>query len=335
MRYSPEEKLEIIRLVEHSELSITQTLKELGIARSTFYDWYGKYQQNGLPGLLKRKPGPQQFWNRIPESVREQIVDLALAHPEKSCRQIAWLFVDQYGYYVSESSVYRILKGYDLVTSPVFEMISAKEKYEHPTRKVHELWQTDFTQFTVLNWGYYYLSTILDDYSRFIIAWRLSATMGHADVEETLKEALAASGLEQARVRHKPRLLSDNGSAYISKDLRMFLKKRHIKHIRGAPFHPMTQGKIERWHRSMKNVIKLDNYYTPTELQVAIGAFVEYYNHERYHEALDNVTPADVYFGRKEEILSEREKIKEKTMKLRRKLHRQRTIHYNSTTSQA
>jgi putative transposase len=335
MRYTPEEKLEIIRLVEHSDLSITQTLKEMGVARSTFYDWYCKYQQDGPPGLLKQKPGPQQFWNRIPASVREQIVDLALTHPDKSCRQIAWLFVDQYGYYVSESSVYRILKGYDLVTSPVFEMISAKEKYEHPTKAVHELWQTDFTQFTVLNWGYYYLSTILDDYSRFIIAWRLSPTMGHADVEETLKEALAISGLQHARVRHKPRLLSDNGSAYLSKDLRQFLEKRDIDHIRGAPYHPTTQGKIERWHRSMKNIIKLDNYYTPLELKIAIGAFVEYYNYKRYHESLDNVTPADVYFGRKEKVLRQREKIKKRTMRLRLKLHKQRKIHYNSTMPQA
>lgn len=331
MRHTPEEKMEIIHLVEHSELSIKQTLKEMDIPRSTFYSWYWKYQENGPIGLLDQKPGPQQFWNRIPEAVREQIVDLALSHPDKSCRQIAWLFVDEYGYYVSESSVYRILKGYDLVTSPVFEMVSAKDKYENPTKQVHELWQTDFTQFTVLNWGYYYLSTILDDYSRFIIAWRLAPTMGHKDVEETLEMALAVSGLERVRVRHKPRLLSDNGSAYISGELKKFLTRQKIVHVRGAPYHPMTQGKIERWHRSMKNVVKLDNYYTPGDLEISIGAFVEYYNHERYHESLENMTPADVYFGREQEVLSKREKIKKRTMKQRRKLHRQRKIYYNST----
>lgn len=331
MRHTPEEKMEIIHLVEHSELSIKQTLKEMDIPGSTFYSWYWKYQEDGPEGLADQRPGPQQFWNRIPEAVSEQIVDLALSHPDKSCRQIAWLFVDEYGYYVSESSVYRILKGYDLVTSPVFEMVSAKDKYENPTKQVHELWQTDFTQFTVLNWGYYYLSTILDDYSRFIITWRLAPTMGHKDVEETLEMALATSGLESARVRHKPRLLSDNGSAYISGELKKFLKSQHIDHIRGAPYHPMTQGKIERWHRSMKNVIKLDNYYTPSDLEISIGAFVEYYNHERYHESLENLTPADVYFGRKQEVLSKREKIKRKTMQQRRKLHQQRKINYNST----
>lgn len=330
MRYTSEEKLEIIHLVEQSELSIKATLDEMGIPRSTFYRWYRQYQEEGAEGLLEQKPGPQQFWNKIPGTVREQIVDLALSYPDQSCRQIAWQFVDEYGYYVSESSVYRILKSYDLVASPVFEMISAKDKYERPTKHVHELWQTDFTYFKVLNWGWYYLSTILDDHSRFIIAWRLAPTMGHHDVEETLKMALETSGLERARVRHQPRLLSDNGSAYISTDLREFLKRKNINHVRGAPYHPMTQGKIERWHRSMKNVVKLDNYYTPGELEIAIGAFVEYYNHERYHESLENLTPADVYFGRRKEVLSKREKIKQDTLKMRRMLHHEQKINFNS-----
>ena len=135
---------------------------------------------------------------------------------------------------------------------------------------------------------------------------------GHEDVEDTLEMALTIAGLKSARVRHKPRLLSDNGSAYISGELKKFLKRQKIDHVRGAPYHPMTQGKIERWHRSMKNVVKLDNYYTPGELKISIGAFVEYYNHARYHESLDNLTPADVYFCREKEVLSKREKSREK-----------------------
>ncbi len=140
-----------------------------------------------------------------PCPVKDQIVELALAHPEKSPRQIAWLFTDHQGYFVSELSAYRILKGFDLVQSPVFQMVPAREKFEKPTQRVHELWQTDFTQFKVFNhWGWYYLSSILDDYSRYIIAWRLSSSMGSDDVEETLKMALDKAGLETARVRHRP-----------------------------------------------------------------------------------------------------------------------------------
>jgi putative transposase len=227
-------------------------------------------------------------------------------------------FCGSNGYFISESSVYRILKSFDLMQSPIFHMVSAKDKYEKPTRRVHELWQTDFTQFKVIDWGWYYLSTILDDYSRYILSWKLSPTMNADDVEETLMMALKKSGLEQARVRHRPRLLTDNGPAYLSKDLARFLKRKHLEHIRGAPYHPMTQGKIERFHRSMKNVILLQNYYSPSGLEKALAEFVEYYNIERYHESLDNLTPADICFGKFEEVLTRREETKRKTMHQRR-----------------
>ena len=318
IRRSPEEKLEIIHLVEHSNLSVKRTLEELDVPRSTFYRWYGQYQEDGPDGLKDQKPNPRQFWNRIPDPVKDQVVDLALEHPEKSSRQLAWHFVDKMKYFISESSVYRILKGFDLVQSPAFEMVSAKDKFEKPTKRVHELWQTDFTHFKVLDWGWYYLSTILDDYSRYIIAWKLAPTMNANDVEETLELALNKSGLGKARVRHRPRLLSDNGPAYLSKDLKKFLKHKDIDHIRGAPYHPQTQGKIERWHRSMKNVVLLQNYYSPSQLVEAIEDFVEYYNIHRYHESLDNMTPVSIYYGKEKEVQSERDKIKRETMSLRR-----------------
>jgi len=197
-------------------------------------------------------------------------------------------------------------------------MVSAKDKFEKPPRRVNELWQTDFTYFKVIDWGWYYLSTVLDDYSRYIIAWKLAPTMGANDVEETLELALKKSGLEKARVRHRPRLLSDNGPAYLSKDLKKFLKRKDIQHIRSAPYHPMTQGKIERYHRSLKNIVRLQHYYSPSQLMEAIEDFVTYYNHPRYHESLANMTPAVIYYGKEKEVRSEREKIKRETMALRR-----------------
>src|SRR5210317_1961754 len=115
------------------------------------------------------------------------------------------------------------------------------------------MWQTDFTYFKIIGWGWYYLSTILDDYSRYIIACKLCSTMRASDVTETIELALAASGCDQAVVQHKPRLLSDNGSCYISGELAEWMQKQEMEHIRGAPFHPQTQGKIERWHQTMKN----------------------------------------------------------------------------------
>ncbi len=323
IRYEPEEKQEIIHLVEHSDLSVTQTLKELDVPRSTFYSWYRDYQEEGLAGLKNKQAKVRQFWNRIPDPVREQIVALALKYPEEPPRQITYRFIKEKAYFVSESSVYRILKGYDLIESPAFEIITAKDKFDNPTKRVNEMWQTDFTQFLVLDWGWYYLSTVLDDYSRYILAYRLSPTMNATDAEETLKIALHEAQIEQVKVYHRPRLLSDNGAAYHAKDLARFLTGWRIKHVFGAPYHPMTQGKIERWHRSMKNVIKLQNYYSPSELEQAIAAWVKYYNHQRFHESLKNVTPADVYFGRDQEIIEKRNQLKEQTLALRRQQYLQ------------
>ena len=163
------------------------------------------------------------------------------------------------------------------------------------------------------------LSTVLNDFSRYIIAWKLSPTMGATDVTETLDQALAITGIDQVRVKHRPRLLSDNGPAYLSGELREYLGNRGMRHTRGAPYHPQTQGKIERYHRTMKNVVKLQHYYFPEELKAALKDFVAYYNNERYHESLSNVTPADVYFGRQYAVLTERSKIKRRTMDRRKK----------------
>ncbi len=241
-------------------------------------------------------------------------MSVALERPDRTPRELAWHITDVHDYFVSESSVYRILKAHDLIVSPQFIMMSAADSFQHPTSRVHELWQTDFTYFRVVGWGWYLLSTVLDDFSRYIISWRLTTTMAAADVTDTLEDALKATGLSEARVCHKPRLLSDNGPCYISGELKTWPKDQDIEHTRGAPYHPMTQGKIERYHRSMKNVVKLEHYYYPWELDSAILEWVDYYNHERYHESLNIVTPADVYEGRRNDILDQRAIVEARTM---------------------
>jgi putative transposase len=323
IRRDEAEKYEIIHLVEHSALSVKKTLDELQVPRSTFYRWYKQYLEEGEVGLVDHRPNPHQIWNRIPQEVKQQVVELALEHPDRSPRQIAWLFTDEQGYFISESSTYRILKGFDLVESPAFQMMSAADEFKHPTKRIHELWQTDFTYFKIQGWGWYYLSTVLDDFSRYIIAWKLTASMSATDVQDTLLMALASTGLDQVLVEHRPRLLSDNGACYVSGELRSFLESRHIEHTHSAPYHPMTQGKIERYHRSMKNIVNLQNYYLPTQLEIEIASFVNYYNHQRYHESLDNLTPADVYFGRAKEVLTKRDQIKKQTLQQRRLLNLQ------------
>ena len=322
MRHSQSEKMAIIKVVENSSLGIKRTLAELDINRSTFYNWYRRYREGGYDALASKPPNRRQFWNAIPPDVKQQVVETALEHLDKSPRQLAWYLTDTQGYYISESSVYRILKANDLITSPNYTVLSAKDKFDQPTTRINQLWQTDFTYLKVVHWGWYYLSTVMDDYSRYILAWRLCSGMSAGDVKQTLDLAIAESGVDHVYVRHRPRLLSDNGSAYISGELKEYLSNKGLTHTRGKPYHPMTQGKIERYHRSLKNVLLLDNYYCPDDLKAEIEAFVSYYNHQRYHEALDNVTPADVYFGHAAKIISERQRIKERTMKLRRKSYR-------------
>jgi len=239
-------------------------------------------------------------------------------NPELSPRELAWHITDQHEYFISESSVYRLLKQYDLITSPAYILLQAGDKFHTPTKRINELWQTDFTYFKIVGWGWYFLSTVLDDYSRYIISWKLTTTMGADDVKLTLDDAIGRTGADQVVVKHRPRLLSDNGPCYLSKELKEYLKERKMQHTRGAPYHPQTQGKIERYHRSMKNVVKLENYYYPWELEKAIGQFVDYYNHQRYHESLDNVTPADMFYGRYEEIMDRRQLIKQQTLRCRR-----------------
>jgi len=318
MTLSASEKHEVIRLVEESELSVRRTLNELGVSRSSFYRWYKAYRDDGYEGLVARNKSPRQFWNKLPESVKEQCLEVALEHPELSPRELAWHITDQHEYFISESSVYRLLKQYDLITSPAYILLQAGDKFHTPTRCINELWQTDFTYFKIVGWGWYFLSTVLDDYSRYIISWKLTTTMSADDVKLTLNDAIEQTGVAQVMVKHRPRLLSDNGPCYLSKELREYLDEQKIEHTRGAPYHPQTQGKIERYHRSMKNVVKLENYYYPWELEKAIRQFVDYYNHQRYHESLDNVTPADLFYGRYEEIMGRRQLIKQQTLQRRK-----------------
>ena len=322
MRYPASEKLEIIRLVEQSALPVLRTLARLGIPRATFYRWYDLYQTGGPEALDDRHPRPDRVWNRIPDNVRERIVNLALDEPALSPRELAVRFTDTEGYFVSEASVYRLLKSYDLIASPAFIVMKSADEFKDKTTAPNQLWQTDFTYLKVTGWGWFYLSSVLDDYSRYIIAWKLCTTMKAEDVTATLDMALDASGVDKARVLHRPRLLSDNGSSYISDDLVKWMKRHDMAHVRGAPYHPMTQGKIERWHQTLKNRILLENYYLPGDLENQIETFVADYNHRRYHESINNLTPAAVYFGRGQTILLERERIKRDTIQTRRLLYR-------------
>lgn len=319
MRRSASEKLEIIRLVEGSELGVKRTLEQLGINRSTFYNWYKLYLRYGIEGLNPRQSKRKIFWNKIPDQRRNEVVEIALDKPELSPRELAYHITDNRGWFISESSVYRILKTRGLITSPAWILMAASDEFKDKPSYVHQQWQTDFTYFKIIGWGWYFLATVMDDYSRYIIGWELCTNMESEDAKRVVGKAIEEAGLSGQK---RTRLLTDNGSCYISGEFQEFIEQEGLGHVRGAPYHPQTQGKIERYHRTMKNIVKLENYYFPDDLRSALKSFVQYYNNERYHESLGNMTPADVYFGRTKEIRTKRHFTKMNTLKERRKTNR-------------
>ena len=319
MHYSQTEKMEIIHLVEGSDLGVLRTLKQLNVNKTSFYNWYNAYLENGFDGLARKKTKRVGSWNKINQADRDTVVEIALTQPELSSREIAWNITDNYNYYISESSVYRILKSNGLITTAPFRIMSASDSFHDKTTAVDQMWQTDFTYFKIYGWGWYYLSTILDDYSRYIVTWKLCSTMKAEDVTCTLDEAFAVSDLKN---KNPPKLLSDNGSCYISHELAEYIEDKNMKHVRGRPLHPQTQGKIERYHRTMKNVVKLDNYFSPGQLEEKLKEFVHYYNFKRYHESIKNLTPSEVYFGQAERKLKARRITKDRTLKARKKQYK-------------
>ena len=162
-------------------------------------------------------------------------IEVALDEPALSPRELAVRFSDTRSYFISEASVYRFLKAHGLIASPAFILVKAADAFKNKTTAPNQLWQTDFTYLKVIGWGWFYLSTVLDDFSRYIVAWKLCTSMKAEDVTATLDLALRASGLETAKPADRPKLLSDNGSSYIAGDLATWLADRQIKHLRGAP----------------------------------------------------------------------------------------------------
>ncbi|TDH62691.1 transposase [Dankookia rubra] len=220
-------------------------------------------------------------------------------------------------------AAHRLLSAHTLIASPVLIVVDAADEFHTTTTAPHQLWQTGFAYLKVIGWGGFYLPSVLNDFSRTVMAWKLCTAMVPRDVTDTLELALAASGCAQARVRHRPRLLSDNGLSTIIRDLADWLASPPAKDIRGALCYPQTQRKIERWHKTLQNRLRLEHSYLPGELEVRLEALADHDNHRRAHESLGNRTPTDVYFGRGQAILSEHARITWPTIQQRRLPHQQ------------
>lgn len=315
---SAEEKLNVLRLAECSRFTKSEVLKKFDIPASTFYRWQRKFRRAGRLGLkdITTRKGPN--WNQLLESERETISEMAMFYPDLSSRELACKITDKRKFSVSESTVYRTLRAAGFIQSNVRKTFPASSEYHCKPARINQQWQTDASYFKAVGWGWYYLISVLDDYSRRIIAWQLHKDMTADSFSEVVELACDAVGIDKLDIEHRPKLVSDRGPALISGDFEMYLEERGIGHILASPYHPQTNGKIERYHRSCKEKVNLNVHATPFELEREISVFIRWYNSERYHEALGNVTPDDVYFGRRDEILKQRKELKQKTLARRR-----------------
>ena len=313
------EKSRILALVADSGLPRRKALKHLGLPRSTYYRWL---KRQGEGRLEDKKGGSSIPWNKLKPKEEAKILALVWASPELSCRQLAWQIVDEEGWYVSESTVFRILKREGLIKPAEVVGFKAGEEYHRKTNRPNELWATDCSHIKVFDWGWYYLVTVMDDYSRFILAWELKSDMAAGSLIDVVQKAVDATGMADIPVENRAVLLSDNGAGYVSRQFGEYLRLVGVRHIVASPYHPQTNGKIERYHRSLKVELNQLPYDMPSELEKAIVAFIEYYNYRRYHEGLGDVTPYDVYTGLYFEILNRRKEVKSRTLQERRNYNR-------------
>jgi len=316
---SAQEKSEVLALVTGSELPCHRALAQLGLPRSTYYRWLKRQTEEKLED---RKGGSSLPWNKISPEEEARVLAEARVSPELSPRQLAWKVTDSGRTYISESTVYRILKREGLIKPAEIIGFKAAKEYRRKTKRPNELWASDCCHLRVTYWGWYYLETVMDDFSRFILGWDLKTDMSGGSLEDVVQQAVDFTGMTDVPVEDRSVLLSDNGASYISQQFNQYLRLVGIRHITASPFHPQTNGKIERYHRTLKGEINQVPYDMPSELKEAIRAFIEYYNYRRYHEGLGNVTPYDVYTGRHLEIIRRRKEVKGRTLEARRDYNR-------------
>jgi putative transposase len=318
-------RAETVEVISRSPHTIRASCKEVGVSRSSYYRWKARLEGPPQPSRKRRAA------NALRESECQTILHEALAQPHLSPRQLACWCCDHAGFSVSESSVHRLLKVHGLCVKRPPEQAPAGKEWRHKTKRINEIWQSDATRFFVPGWGHYWLVSVLDDYSRRILAWEVVPDIQTPSLARVIQAAVEATGLAQApqvlgleaSEAGRPALLTDNGSGYISKVMEQYLRTQGLKHLRARAHHPQTNGKIERMHRTLKEDVAAVIWTAPGQLHEAIARFVSYYNSERYHEALGNVTPDDVYFGRREQILARRRALKIRTLVARREHYRQ------------
>lgn len=281
----------------------------LGLARSKFHDWKGRYgkvnEHNG--------PVPRDFW--LEPSEKEAIVRFYQEHPDEGYRRLTFMMLDADVVAVGPTSVWRVLREADLLRRWNSKVSKKGTGFVQPLAP-HEHWHVDITYINVCG-TFYYLFSVLDGASRYIVHWEIGETMTEAQVEIILQRA--REKFPQAR----PRIISDNGPQFVARDFKEFIRVSGMTHVRTSPYYPQSNGKIERWHGSLKRECIRPG--TPLSLEDArrlVGQFVERYNERRLNSAIGFVTPRDKLEGREREIFAARDR-KLEAARERRRLRRQ------------
>lgn len=293
---------------DKTEITITRFIVWIGITQSKFYHWrkrYGKVNEHN-------SWIPRDWW--IEEWEKQAIITFYSEHDKDGYRRITYMMIDADIVAVSPSSVYRVLKAAGMLRKWNRKPSSKGKGFKGPKR-AHEHWHIDVSYINIRG-TFYYLCSILDGYSRYIVHWEMRESMTEADIEIILQRAC------EKYTEEKPRIISDNGSQFIARDFKEFIRISGMTHVRTSPYYPQSNGKIERWHQSLKR--ECIRPKTPLDIEDArrlVGEFVQYYNTVRLHSAIGYITPKDKLEGREKEIFAERD-LKLTEARDRRKLRR-------------
>ena len=258
---SAQERSNIMIRVEETRWGKRKLLTQLQVPKSNYYRWRARalqgkqdsrWRARALQGKQDSSTASTRIpWNRLSSPEEAAVLAAARESPEWSSRQLATWVTDHLRLSVGESTVYRILKREGLVKPPEMQLVAGKE-YQRKTSGPHQMWATDASYFRVRGWGYYYMVTVMDDYSRSILAWKLQLDMTADSLIQVLQLAVDVTGMTEVPLEDRTGLLSDNGSGYVSGAFRDYLRLVGIRHILAAPYHPQTNGKLERYHQSIK-----------------------------------------------------------------------------------
>ena len=289
-----------------AELPATLFIKWLGIRSSKFYLWRDRYgKANEHNGKV-----PRDFW--LLDSEKQAIIRYHFDHPLDGYRRLAFMMIDDDIVYVSPSSVWRVLHGADLLQR-FNRKVSLKGTGFNQPGKPHEHWHVDISYINMCG-TFYYLCSVIDGCSRYIVHW---------DIRESMKEWEVEVILQRAREKYpeaRPRIISDNGPQFIARDFKEFIRISGMTHVKTSPFYPQSNGKIERWHQSLKR--ECIRPKTPLGLDDArriVGEYVDHYNQVRLHSAIGYVAPLDKLLGREVEIFKERDRKLEAAREERRR----------------